>query len=85
MISRLTGKNFLFDDRVRGRVTVVSPTPVTPDEAYRVFEAILQVNRRDVNTIDDLEKALKKGKGKKTVLLLIRTPRGDQILFLTRE
>ncbi|MEE8384558.1 MAG: type II secretion system secretin GspD, partial [Dehalococcoidia bacterium] len=43
MISRLTGKNFLFDDRVRGRVTVVSPTPVTPDEAYRVFEAILQV------------------------------------------
>ena len=43
MISRLTGKNFLFDDRVRGRVTVVSPSPVTPDEAYRVFEAILQV------------------------------------------
>ncbi len=43
MIARLTGKNFLFDDRVRGRVTVVSPSPVTPDEAYRVFEAILQV------------------------------------------
>ena len=43
MISRLTKKNFLFDDRVRGRVTVISPSPVTPEEAYRVFEAILQV------------------------------------------
>ena len=43
MISRLTKKNFLFDDRVRGRVTVISPSPVTAAEAYRVFEAILQV------------------------------------------
>ena len=44
MIAELTGKNFLYDqDRVSGRVTVVSPTPVTIDEAYRVFESILQV------------------------------------------
>jgi general secretion pathway protein D len=42
-IAKLTGKNFLYDDRVRGNVTVISPTPVTIDEAYRVFEAILQV------------------------------------------
>jgi general secretion pathway protein D len=25
-IARLTGKNFIYDDRVRGRVTIVSPT-----------------------------------------------------------
>ena len=44
MIAELTGKNFLYDqDRVSGRVTVISPTPVTIDEAYRVFESILQV------------------------------------------
>jgi general secretion pathway protein D len=43
MIAELTGKNFLFDDRVRGNVTLISPDPLTPDEAYRVFEAILQV------------------------------------------
>lgn len=43
MIARLTGRNFLFDERVRGKVTVISPTPVTPEEAYRVFEAVLQV------------------------------------------
>jgi len=43
VIAKATGKNFLYDDRVRGRVTVMSEEPVSVDEAYRVFESILQV------------------------------------------
>lgn len=43
LIAEKTGRNFLFDDRVRGRVTVISPTRITPEEAYRVFESILRV------------------------------------------
>ena len=31
-IAKLTNKNFIYDDRVRGRVTIVSPTPM-PDRA----------------------------------------------------
>lgn len=42
-IARLTGRNFIYDDRVRGRVTIVSPTEITVDEAYAVFESVLQV------------------------------------------
>ncbi len=42
-IARLTGRNFIYDDRVRGRVTIVSPTKVTVDQAYAVFESVLQV------------------------------------------
>jgi general secretion pathway protein D len=42
-IARLTGKNFIYDDRVRGRVTIVSPTRITVKEAYAVFESVLQV------------------------------------------
>ena len=42
-IARLTNKNFIYDDRVRGRVTIVSPSQVTVDEAYAVFESVLQV------------------------------------------
>ena len=49
-ISKLTKKNFLFDDRVRGTVTVISETPVSIDEAYRVFEAVLQV--KGFSTVD---------------------------------
>ena len=42
-IAKLTDKNFIYDDRVRGRVTIVSPTPVTIEQAYAVFESVLQV------------------------------------------
>ncbi|MFO0687699.1 MAG: type II secretion system secretin GspD [Myxococcota bacterium] len=42
-ISRMTGYNFIYDDRVRGRVTIVSPTEVTVDQAFAVFESVLKV------------------------------------------
>ncbi|MEE3332590.1 MAG: type II secretion system secretin GspD [Myxococcota bacterium] len=42
-IAKLTNKNFIYDDRVRGRVTVVSPSPITVEAAYAVFESMLQV------------------------------------------
>jgi len=42
-ISELTGKNFVYDEAVRGKVSVVSPKPVTVDEAYRLFSTVLKV------------------------------------------
>jgi general secretion pathway protein D len=42
-IAKLTGRNFIYDDRVRGRVTIVSPSPMPVDQAYAVFESVLQV------------------------------------------
>ncbi|MEM7411910.1 MAG: type II secretion system secretin GspD [Myxococcota bacterium] len=42
-IARATNRNFIYDDRVRGRVTIVSPDPVPVDQAYAVFESVLQV------------------------------------------
>jgi general secretion pathway protein D len=44
-ISGLTGKRFIYGQKVRQiKVTVVSPTEVTLDEAYEAFLAILQAN-----------------------------------------
>ena len=43
-ISTLTGKNFVVDSRVRGTVTVISPTRLTVKEAYQVFESVLEIN-----------------------------------------
>jgi len=42
-IGEITGKNFVMDERVQGQVSVVSPTRVTPEEAYQLFQAVLQV------------------------------------------
>jgi len=43
-MSDLTGKNFILDDRVKGKVTVLSPTEIPVRDAYRIFESILEVN-----------------------------------------
>jgi len=43
-ISELTGKNFVIDKRVRGKVTIISPNKITVDEAYKVFESVLEVH-----------------------------------------
>lgn len=42
-ISELTGKNFIIDKAVRGNVTIVSPTKISIDEAYKVFESVLEI------------------------------------------
>src|SRR5579883_3229898 len=42
-ISDITGKNFVIDEGVRGKVTIISPTRVTPEQAYSIFKSVLQI------------------------------------------
>ena len=42
-ISEITGKNFVIDESVRGKVTLISPTKVTPAQAYQIFQSVLQI------------------------------------------
>ena len=42
-ISDLTGKNMVVDQRVTGKVTIISPDKITVAEAYKVFESVLEV------------------------------------------
>ena len=43
-ISKLTGKNFVVDNRVKGNVTIISPTKISVKDAYKVFESVLDIN-----------------------------------------
>jgi len=42
-ISDLTGKNFIMDDRVKGKISVFSPAKLTNEEAYNVFTSVLEL------------------------------------------
>jgi general secretion pathway protein D len=42
-ISELTGRNFVIDDKVKGKVTVISPNKISIDEVYKVFESVLEI------------------------------------------
>lgn len=43
-VSEMTGRNFIVDPRVKGRVTVISSRPMEADEIYQVFLSILDVH-----------------------------------------
>jgi len=43
VMSELLRKNFILDERVTGKVTLMTPTRISPDEAYQVFLSALEI------------------------------------------
>ncbi len=44
-IAEITGRNFIIDEKVKGRITIVSPNPVTVEEAYQAFISALSMKK----------------------------------------
>ncbi len=42
-ISEVTGTNFIFDESLKGKVTIIAPTELSSDDAFRLFSAILEL------------------------------------------
>lgn len=42
LVSDVTGKNFIFDEKITGKVTVITPEAVSVDGLYQLFLSILQ-------------------------------------------
>jgi general secretion pathway protein D len=43
-ISELTGKNFIVDPQIHGKITIIAPTRITVAEAYKAFLSALAIN-----------------------------------------
>ncbi len=42
-ISEITGKNFIFDERVKGKITIMTPTKLSVDESFSLFTSVLEL------------------------------------------
>ena len=42
-ISDITKKNFIFDERVKGKITIIAPSKLSIDEAYNLFTSVLEL------------------------------------------
>lgn len=42
-ISDITKKNFIFDDRVKGKITIIAPSKLSTDEAFNLFTSVLEL------------------------------------------
>lgn len=43
-VSELTGKNFIIDTGLRGKITIIAPSKITVAEAYKAFLSALAIN-----------------------------------------
>lgn len=83
-VSRLTGKNFIIDPRVQGKISIVSSTPMSDKELYQVFLSILQVSGYAAVPSDDVVKIIPNIDAKVVSSDLLNElkspPRGDDML-----
>ena len=42
-ISEITGNNFLFDERIKGKITIIAPTKLSIDESFNLFTSVLSL------------------------------------------
>ena len=42
-ISDITKKNFIFDDRLKGKITIIAPSKLNVDEAFNLFTSVLEL------------------------------------------
>ncbi|MEZ4485461.1 MAG: type II secretion system secretin GspD [Syntrophotaleaceae bacterium] len=84
-ISKLTGRNFVYDDTVKGKVTIITPEGMSQDEAYQLFLTVLSVKGFTVIPSGKVHKIIRDKDAKETNLPLLTNGRlasGEQ--FVTR-
>ncbi len=42
-VSEITGKNFIFDEKLHGKVTIIAPSKLKTEDAYRLFTSVLEL------------------------------------------
>ena len=82
-ISELTGRNFVYDDQVKGKATIISPKKLTLDEAYNLFLTVLNVKGYTVVPSGEVNKIIPI-KDAKESNLPTRFHRGEGEQFITR-
>lgn len=83
-VSRTTGKNFIIDPRVQGKISIISATPLSDQALYQVFLSILQVSGYTAVPSGDAIKIIPNMDAKSTspdiLNLLKHPPQGAEIM-----
>ena len=63
-VAEMAGKNYVVDPKIKGKVTVITPNPVSLEEAERIFESILSVQGLTVIERDGAYKIIPEKEGR---------------------
>jgi general secretion pathway protein D len=75
-ISDLTGKNFILDERVKGKISVYSPSKLSIEESYNVFISVLELKGFTVVESGKVAKIVPSSSAKQSGFKLL--PEGEQ-------
>lgn len=83
-ISRVTGKNFIIDPRVQGKISIISGSPMSNKELYQVFLSMLQVSGYSAIPSGDITKIIPaldaKTQSPDILSQLKHPPQGDDVM-----
>lgn len=82
-VSKLTGRNFILDPRVKGKITIISARPVSRYAAYQIFLSALKAQGfTAVSSAGGVTKIVPVGEGKQnaTTSNRVRKSSGDQMV-----
>lgn len=70
-VSEVTGKNFIVDPRVKGKVNIISSRPMGKNEVYQVFLSILEVHGFSAVPSGNIIKILPNASAKQSALPIV--------------
>lgn len=84
-VSRITGKNFVIDPRVQGKISIASGSPMSNKELYQVFLSMLQVTGFSAVPSGDVIKIIPsldaKTQAPVALNILRHPPHGEEIMI----
>jgi general secretion pathway protein D len=80
-VSQMTGRNFLLDPRVKGKITIISATPVSQSDAYQIFASALKAQGFTVvDGAGGIINIIPVGEAKQHGDVSLQTPRGGDLI-----
>jgi len=83
-VSEMTGKNFIVDPRVKGKVTIISSSPSSREHIYEIFLSVLKVHGFAVVPSGDVSKIVPNTVAKQDNIRTINRDNGESDELVTR-
>lgn len=75
-ISDVTGKNFVFDEKVKGNITIIAPSRLSVDDAFSLFTSVLELKGFTVVPSGKVYKIVPVSQAKQSGTELLKDGRG---------
>ena len=78
-ISKITGKNFVYDERLSGKATIIAPSRLSADEAFDLFTSVLEIKGYTMVFTGNAYKIISSGGIKQGLIEVFKDQKGARV------